>query len=189
MCVCVGFTLVCSHVQQKVVMGRWVQGQTRGTAEVARRRARGQRPEKWVIETERACLEAQTTDSYLFCLSQLYKDTEPWFPPWFWKGEMIIWSADICKQTLLWLWSIPYDAGTVVLTARGFILTLYIQYNTLTIRNSSSFFVIFVCSEFSVSVVFSQAIILGVLLLNTKEMRYLSKVIQYFCVSIGSNDV
>lgn len=32
--VCIGFTLARSHVQQKAVMGRWVQGQTRGPAEV-----------------------------------------------------------------------------------------------------------------------------------------------------------
>lgn len=38
-CVCVcGFTWVRSHVQQKAVMGRGVQGQTRGPVEVERRR-------------------------------------------------------------------------------------------------------------------------------------------------------
>lgn len=36
MFVCLGFTFVYSHVQQKVVMRRWVKGQTRGPVEVKR---------------------------------------------------------------------------------------------------------------------------------------------------------
>ncbi len=44
----VGFTLVHSRVQQKAVMGRWIQGQTGGPVEVKTRHARGQGPEMWV---------------------------------------------------------------------------------------------------------------------------------------------
>lgn len=46
MCVYFGFTSVLPRVLQKVVMGRWVQGQTRGPVEVKTMLACGRQPEE-----------------------------------------------------------------------------------------------------------------------------------------------
>ena len=71
-CVHVGFTLARSRVQQKVVMGRWVQGQTRGPVEVKTRCVRGQRN-----ESEGVCVSvwggSGSTDVFKSVFSEMIK--------------------------------------------------------------------------------------------------------------------
>lgn len=99
MCVYLGFSIAYSHVQQKVVMRRWVEGQTRGPVE-AKRRTRGRRPQKWVIRMCCVCLDGQLTVSFRFCLSWICRSIQLCFPPTHTeRGKMIKWSSDKALQT------------------------------------------------------------------------------------------
>lgn len=137
MCVCVylGFSIAYSHVQQKVVMRRWVKGQTRGLVG-AKRHTRVRRPQKWVIQMYCLCLDGQLTASFRFCLSWICISIQLCFPPTdSERGKMIKWSSDKALQTVASVRMILWGS-VVVLVFLGGLFWLYTQYNTLTMWNN-----------------------------------------------------
>lgn len=71
----VGFILLHSHVQQKAVMGRWVQGTIRGPTEVRHHACCGQQSQKWTTQLGHVCLGVQEKAASPFCLSQFCRST------------------------------------------------------------------------------------------------------------------
>lgn len=75
MSVHVGFILLHSHVQQKAVMGWWVQGTIRGPTEVRQHACCGQQSQKSTTQMGYVCLGVQEKATSPFCLPQFCRST------------------------------------------------------------------------------------------------------------------
>lgn len=93
LCFCVGFTVVCSRVQQKVVMRRWVKGQTECNPQ-------GHGPQKWVKQTCQVPLGGQR-----LCFSSGHHKFSTLGHSSDYKRGKLLWSDEVLNKNEWPLWA------------------------------------------------------------------------------------